>query len=199
MADEPPANPPKQAAEPAQAEPAKPEPPAAEKPGADQPAADKPPGDKAAADKHNDEDYYELYQVFADTLDQVERNYVKPVSRRELMEAAIGGVLGKLDPVFQLHQSRRFGPVQEHGRKPVRRHRHPDHDRSRPAQNPQPAGRHARLSGRAAVGRQHLGDRGQVDRRHLASKRPSSGSRAKPAPASRMTVVARSAPASAKR
>jgi carboxyl-terminal processing protease len=41
---------------------------------------------------------YELYQVFADTLDQIERNYVKDVSRRELMEAAIQGVLEKLDP-----------------------------------------------------------------------------------------------------
>ncbi len=44
------------------------------------------------------EDDYELFQVFADTLDQVERNYVKDVSRRELMEAAIHGVLSKLDP-----------------------------------------------------------------------------------------------------
>ncbi len=50
-----------------------------------------------AADPADDE-YYELYQVLVDTLDQVERNYVKPVSRRELMEAAIEGVLGKLDP-----------------------------------------------------------------------------------------------------
>ena len=33
--------------------------------------------------------------MFADTLDQVERNYVKKVSRRELMEAAIHGVLSK--------------------------------------------------------------------------------------------------------
>ena len=44
------------------------------------------------------QDDYELYQIFADTLDQVERNYVKDVSRRELMEAAIHGVLNKLDP-----------------------------------------------------------------------------------------------------
>jgi carboxyl-terminal processing protease len=44
------------------------------------------------------DDDYELYQIFADTLDQVERNYVKDVSRRELMEAAIHGVLNKLDP-----------------------------------------------------------------------------------------------------
>jgi len=28
------------------------------------------------------EDYYELFRVLADTLDQVERNYVKPVDRR---------------------------------------------------------------------------------------------------------------------
>ncbi|REK17986.1 MAG: PDZ domain-containing protein [Planctomycetota bacterium] len=41
---------------------------------------------------------FELYQIFADTLDQIERNYVKDVSRRELMEAAIDGVLEKLDP-----------------------------------------------------------------------------------------------------
>jgi carboxyl-terminal processing protease len=41
---------------------------------------------------------YELYQIFADTLDQIERNYVKDVSRRELVESAIKGVLEKLDP-----------------------------------------------------------------------------------------------------
>ena len=54
--------------------------------------------DKPAEGKSKKDDYYTLMKVFADTLDQVERNYVKPVSRRELMEAAIGGILGKLDP-----------------------------------------------------------------------------------------------------
>jgi carboxyl-terminal processing protease len=44
------------------------------------------------------EDYYELYKVLVDTIDQVERNYVKQLSRRELIEAAIEGVLDKLDP-----------------------------------------------------------------------------------------------------
>lgn len=44
-----------------------------------------------------DEAYFELLKLFADTLDQVERNYVEEVSRRELMEAAIQGVLAKLD------------------------------------------------------------------------------------------------------
>jgi carboxyl-terminal processing protease len=43
-------------------------------------------------------DDLELFKLFADTLDQVERNYVKEVDRRELMEAAIRGMLSKLDP-----------------------------------------------------------------------------------------------------
>ncbi|MCC7085602.1 MAG: S41 family peptidase [Pirellulales bacterium] len=46
----------------------------------------------------SDDDYYEFYRTLADTIDQVERNYVKPVDRRELMEAAIRGVISKLDP-----------------------------------------------------------------------------------------------------
>ncbi len=54
----------------------------------------KPP---TAVDRKAESDF-ELYQIFADTLDQIERNYVKDVSRRELMEAAIQGVLEKLDP-----------------------------------------------------------------------------------------------------
>ena len=43
------------------------------------------------------EDDYELMRLFVDTLDEVERNYVRPIERRELMEAAIEGVLSKLD------------------------------------------------------------------------------------------------------
>jgi carboxyl-terminal processing protease len=53
--------------------------------------------DSEAAKKDDAVDY-ELFRLFADTLDQIERNYVKPVSRRELMEAAIEGLLTKLDP-----------------------------------------------------------------------------------------------------
>jgi carboxyl-terminal processing protease len=44
------------------------------------------------------DDSYELFKALADTVDQVERNYVKPVNRRELFEAAIQGILSKLDP-----------------------------------------------------------------------------------------------------
>ena len=67
----------------------------------EEPAAEVPAPAAAAAaaeDAKPDEDYYELYKTFADTLDQVERNYVEGISRRELMEAAIEGVLSKLDP-----------------------------------------------------------------------------------------------------
>jgi carboxyl-terminal processing protease len=51
-----------------------------------------------AKDRKEQEEYYELYKVLADTLDQVERNYVEDVDRRELFEAAIEGILEKLDP-----------------------------------------------------------------------------------------------------
>ena len=54
------------------------------------------PGEEAT--EPEEEEYYELFKLLADTLDQVERNYVKEVSRRELIEAAIRGMLSELDP-----------------------------------------------------------------------------------------------------
>lgn len=51
----------------------------------------------AALAAQEEKEYYELLRLFADTLDQVERNYVNDISKRELMEAAIRGMLGKLD------------------------------------------------------------------------------------------------------
>jgi carboxyl-terminal processing protease len=56
---------------------------------------------KEKADKQavkDEAEFYDLYKALADTVDQVDRNYVKKVDRRELMEAAIKGVLSKLDP-----------------------------------------------------------------------------------------------------
>ncbi len=44
------------------------------------------------------EEYYDLFRTLVDAIDQVDRNYVKEVDRRELVEAAIEGVLSKLDP-----------------------------------------------------------------------------------------------------
>ncbi len=52
----------------------------------------------AESAKKTDDSDYELYRILVDTLDQVERNYVTEVDRRELIESAIRGVLGKLDP-----------------------------------------------------------------------------------------------------
>ena len=53
---------------------------------------------KQAATQKPQESDYELYKILVDTIDQVERNYVTEVSRRELIEAAIRGVMSKLDP-----------------------------------------------------------------------------------------------------
>ena len=61
-------------------------------------SADKVDPKDAAARRKAEAEYFELYMSLADTLDQVERNYVKPIDRRELMEAAIKGMLSKLDP-----------------------------------------------------------------------------------------------------
>ena len=65
------------------------------------------------ATETEEDDPYELQRVLVDTLDQVQRNYVKGISRRELVEAAIEGILRKLDPYSayigpdQLEQFRR--------------------------------------------------------------------------------------------
>lgn len=51
-----------------------------------------------AAQHRSEEEYFELFRSLADTIDQVDRNYVKPIDRREIMEAAIKGIITKLDP-----------------------------------------------------------------------------------------------------
>ncbi len=55
-------------------------------------AADGPPASPSK------DEYYENYKVLIDTIDEVDRDYVKPIDRRELVEAAIRGVISKLDP-----------------------------------------------------------------------------------------------------
>lgn len=45
-----------------------------------------------------DDEYLRLFKLLAETFDQVDRNYVKDVDRRRLMEAAIRGMLSELDP-----------------------------------------------------------------------------------------------------
>ena len=76
--------------------------PATKEAGADDNATDaKAAAKKLAADadaKAENDEYYELYRVFSETMFQVEQNYVKKVDRRKLMEAAIRGLLDELDP-----------------------------------------------------------------------------------------------------
>lgn len=57
----------------------------------------KPSGEKAGDSSADSSKYYKLLRQFADTLDQVDRNYVKEIDRTELIEAAIEGMLSKLD------------------------------------------------------------------------------------------------------
>lgn len=52
----------------------------------------------ASEGQSQDDDYYALLSVFVDTFEQIDRNYVKDVNRRELVDAAIRGMLAELDP-----------------------------------------------------------------------------------------------------
>ena len=108
---------------------------------------------------------YELYKLLVDTIDQVERNYVTKVDRRELIEAAIRGVIAKLDPYsgyigpeelgrFRTSVESEFGGI---GIQVV--------DRGRPTADHQPDVRHARLPGGPAGRRSHRGNRRQEHRR----------------------------------
>ena len=44
------------------------------------------------------DDTYELMRLFVDTFEEIDKNYVKDIDRRDLVEAAIRGMLVKLDP-----------------------------------------------------------------------------------------------------
>ena len=48
--------------------------------------------------EEQEDEYYELMKVLVDSFEQIDRNYVKDVDRRELVEAAVRGMLAKLDP-----------------------------------------------------------------------------------------------------
>lgn len=51
----------------------------------------------AHSEQVQDEDA-ELYRLFVDALEHVDRSYVKPIDRRKLVESAINGMLDGLDP-----------------------------------------------------------------------------------------------------
>jgi len=55
-------------------------------------------GDSRDEEATGDAEAMELYGVFVDAVEQVEANYVKDVSRKELLNAALQGMLQSLDP-----------------------------------------------------------------------------------------------------
>jgi carboxyl-terminal processing protease len=48
--------------------------------------------------QRKEDQYFELMRIFADTFEQIDRNYVKDVDRRKLIEAALRGMMDELDP-----------------------------------------------------------------------------------------------------
>lgn len=54
--------------------------------------------DRSETPEKPQESDYELYKMLIDTFDQIERNYITEVDRRKLIESAIRGALGELDP-----------------------------------------------------------------------------------------------------
>jgi len=69
-----------------------------EKPKSPAKEAKQPAKEGAKEAKEKEEDEYELQRLLIDTLDEVQRNYVREITRRKLIEAAIKGVLAELDP-----------------------------------------------------------------------------------------------------
>jgi carboxyl-terminal processing protease len=53
---------------------------------------------QASLDAKPKDEMLELYGLFVDAVEKVETNYVRPVSRRELLESALEGMLQNLDP-----------------------------------------------------------------------------------------------------
>ncbi|MCA9041981.1 MAG: S41 family peptidase [Planctomycetaceae bacterium] len=50
------------------------------------------------SEKTDEERYYELMSLFVDTFEKIEKNYVDELDRREMVEAAVRGMLRELDP-----------------------------------------------------------------------------------------------------
>ncbi|MBX3443181.1 MAG: S41 family peptidase [Planctomyces sp.] len=53
---------------------------------------------RVSSEEATSDEYYELMKVFVDTFQQIDRNYVNDVDRKALVEAAVKGMLDKLDP-----------------------------------------------------------------------------------------------------
>ena len=62
----------------------------------------------------SEDEYYELMKVFVDTFEQIDRNYVTQVDRRDLVEAAMRGMLLKLDPYSSYIDDKEYKSFNEH-------------------------------------------------------------------------------------
>ena len=67
-----------------------------------------------SASAASEDEYYELMKVFVDTFEQIDRNYVTQVDRRELVEAAMRGMLLKLDPYSSYIDKQELRSFNEH-------------------------------------------------------------------------------------
>ena len=60
-----------------------------------------------------DDEYFALFRLLADTIDEVERNYVRPIERREIFEAAVKGILSELDPYSDYLSPDQYGDFRD--------------------------------------------------------------------------------------
>jgi deoxyribodipyrimidine photolyase len=85
--------------------------------------------------EENTEEYYKLMKEFVDTFEQIDRNYVKDVDRRQLVEAASSTACWPSSISTPTTSTSRDHPLYPGGRAGVRRHRH-----TGPAFTPTPRG-----------------------------------------------------------
>ena len=123
-------------------------------------------GWQATQDAKPKDEMLELYGLFVDAVEKVETNYVRPVSRRELLESALEGMLQNLDPHSSYINTSEWQAIPPADRGQVRRDRHPGRrgPGERPAAGDRPDGRHSRLRGGDPGRRPDRGDRRPVGR-----------------------------------
>ena len=98
-------------------------------------------------------DLYADLDLFVEVLHKVEANYVDPVEPRTLIDGAIKGMLRQLDPHSQYLDEKAYANLLQHDRGHLRRHRRRGERARRLPHRHRPDRGHARLGGRAALGR----------------------------------------------
>jgi carboxyl-terminal processing protease len=73
---------------------------------------------------HANEETYKALKLFTDVLEELEKNYVDDVDARELIENAIKGMVGNLDPHSSFMPPEAFGELQDETKGEFSRHWH---------------------------------------------------------------------------